>query len=86
MKTYVYGYDIKINDFEDEFRTIGKGHPNAVVVHERLTDDEVIYMVLKRICSASACRHTETLRERIEEKRELFTIKNVKLVKEYGKD
>ena len=85
MKTYVYGYDIKINDYEDEFRTVGKGDRNVIVVHEQLTDDEVIYRILRRICTASACRHIKPLKERIEESRNMFTIKNVKLVREYGR-
>lgn len=83
MKTYVYGYDIKIADYDKDFRTITTGSRNVVVVHEELSDDEVIYRVLRRICTASNCRHTKSLEERIEESRKMFEIKNVKLVRTY---
>lgn len=84
MKTYVYGYDIRIVDYEDEFRTIKSGDRNVLVVHEMLSEEDAVYLILRRICTASLCRHSKPLAERIEEARRMFEIKNVKLVREYG--
>jgi hypothetical protein len=84
MKTYVYGYDIK-NDYDEKPRTIGSGDRYVVVVHEPLTEEEVIHKVLYRITTASCCKHNKSLKERIEIARKMFEITNVKLVREYGK-
>lgn len=86
MKTYVYGYDIRIIGYEDKPRTIKSGDKHVVVVHEPLSNEEVIYRILHRICTASCCKHTKPLEERIQRARGEFEITNVKLVREYGKD
>lgn len=86
MKTYVYGYDIRTVGYEDEFRTVTTGNRNVVVVRKPLSDEEVVYEVLRRICSASLCKHIKPLNERIEDARSMFEIRNPKLVRTYGKD
>lgn len=83
MKTYVYGYDIK-SDYDEKPRTIGHGDKYVVVVHEPLTEEEIIHKVLYRITTVSRCKHNKSLKERIEKARKMFEITNVKLIREYG--
>ncbi len=85
MKTYVYGYDIRAIDFEKELRTIGKHDRHTVIAHELMTDEQITDRILRKICTASACRNTEPLKDRIAETRKMFEITNIKIVREYGK-
>lgn len=80
---YVYGYEIRIKDFEEDFRTIGKHHRYCIISHTPLSDEEVIEKRIRQITTASCCKHSKSLEERLQDTREMFEFRNVKLLRTY---
>lgn len=83
--TYVYGYDIRCTkeSYNDKWRTVGNGSRNIIVSLEPLTDEQVIEKVIMRIATASHCRYSKSLEERVADTRKLFEFRNIKLLRVY---
>ena len=81
--TYVYGYEIRAKEYEENFRVVSKGNRNVIVSKEPLTDKQVVEKVIHRITFASCCKSSFTKEERLQKTRKMFEIRNVQLVRTY---